>query len=297
MATDERDRHTLQELSHVLRYLALGSGIQIPPYEPAYYPNRFGLQDDDPLQQGVKNSGPRVTCVLGALPQQALACKAFSQQENNPGLASVHFAVTDANPTFTPAAEPTQRLIAFMEWQTGNGGGEALVDITQGSMFTIAGAHSVTAKVQLVSTESTGAATPNTPDNTFKNGAGASTVGRSKTVSACVQWGSTISRPAFMTGLRIAAKNGVPTGRQVVPAQASRMILLNDLAGAVNIEVDFWRTDTAFVGVRPSYAAFFNNIAATPTNAFWVPVVDGTEAISVLVSADANVLPIYELWL
>ncbi len=204
-------------------------------------------------------------------PQQILRC---TRMGTNPlgGMASVHVQVTDDEGIEIGGDAPNTRVVMDLKWQSGRGGGEAQVDITRGSVFTIGAADTITAHARIIPAV----------DTTFYPGP------FHKRVEATVCWGGGINpKAALGTSEGITALAAVATARVAIPSQAEGvMAVTDDPANYGTLLVNFYR---AAAGGR-AFGAFnpYGNVT---------PVVSGAEFVDFTATLNCQIIPIWVLHL
>lgn len=232
---------------------------------------------------GLRNSGNAQILIAQTAPVRVQAVDLLKgvglpQEVENMGCATVHVsAVTDKVRAPYIAGTPNQRIQLAVDWQTGRGGGSALVDASQGSMFTLNGATVVNVKATFVS---------NALD---AEGAPVALVGGDdKRLEASVQWGTATFQPAYFPVGSIGLGMATPSVALPVPRQARKVSVFSDTPGAT-VAIDF-----GGAGGGRFYGAEFTRQNATGASA---PVADGAETFTLTANVACVALAIFELWL
>ncbi len=245
----------------------------------------YNPEAGSPIGIGIRNSGNAQTLIAqtfpGPPPQAVDLLKGVGlpQEVENMGCATVHVAVKDGR-SRAPfiAGTPNQRIQLFVDWQTGRGGGSALVDATQGAMFTMNGATVVNVRATFVA-------------NALDAGTGlpvALVGGNDKTLEASIQWGTATFQPAFFPVGSIALLEATPSIALPVPRQARKVSVFSNTTGST-VAIDF-----GGAGGGRFYGAEFTRQNATGASA---PVVDGAETFTLTSNIACVALAVFELWL
>lgn len=255
--------------SPILRGLANELGIGPTP--------RSQIQDP---RMGGQNSLPPATVLAVTPPQTVKRVKVLEVNAPldcvNRGMATVHISARDASTRIVTGTN--QRLVGTVEWQTGNAGGSAPVDLTQGGVFSVAGAQVVRVYATLESNEldtESGQLVPLIP-------------GQDKLLEGCVQWGSSTFQPAYYSTPLVTIGGG-PSLLLPVPPQARRILAWSNTAGT---------TLTAMMrdasGTVPIYSADFQR---TTAGANGTPIVNGAETLTLTSNVPCKAFAVFELWL
>jgi hypothetical protein len=263
----------------LMRQMAEDAGICTPR-------GRSGNHSLSPLDMqsyGLQNSLPPARLISVAAPQPVKPVKVLNvnapQQHENRSLATVHISVRDAvTPGRTAALATNQRLILIVEWQTGNAGGMAFVDGTNGTMFTMSAAQVVNVKATFLSNRADSVTGEPTP----------LTLGQDKFIEASAQWGSTTFQPAYMSGPILNLTGLVESVKLPIPPQAARAVMFTDAPGTTFTLNMYDASGTILL-----YSTDFNR----QEEGRKIPVVAGAETYSLEASANCNALAVFELWL
>src|SRR5262249_46616897 len=202
----------------------------------------------------------------------------FSARDITPqgysGVASVHISSQDVEVnTDSPNTPRNGMLLVDVAWQSGIGGGEATVDATQGTFFTIGGFSSIVLTARIVSADE---------DLPLTEWA-------SKRVEATVNWGGSISPKNALMSLPSFTVNAMGTsGFKRIPSQASSMIALGTPA-------------TSYPGLLAQFATrdAADSIKYAVLNPFanGAPIIHGVEFVRFISDQTIRVFPAFELWL
>lgn len=244
--------------------------------------NPFGIK---PMPAGAMTgmgySGPQTEVFPDGHPQQVLK---ISLKEVQPagyhGLSSVHVFAADKTPApFDINLPPNQMLLLDVSWQSGLAGGQATIDATRGTFFTVSGSAAITINARLVSSIE---GEPIFPWS-------------SKLVEASVHWGTSISPKSAMvtTPTQLLAFPDFISDYIPIPQQATSMIALTSepvfLPGLV---ANFFTSNLHPAEVALKYKTINPNANGTP-------IVHGVEFVR-FTQRDAEemrVFPTFELWL
>lgn len=241
--------------------------------------HRFIPEDhpDDPYAalQGCQYSGE--TTIAPGQPRRALL-RPRNKTGATFGLASV--SIDERTVAEQLGESPAnQRTLVHLSWKTGNSGGDATVDATRGSMFTISATENVEADVEIANIIDGG---------TFGNVGQASFT---KRVGITCHWGGSVNpKPAYLTSYRIQITAGVPTALFLIPRYARAVIVLSPTPANLPGLLMNFHTDN---GTTPT-----TNYQTLDPNANGTPIVHGSEYIS-LNHPTANMFAVlcWELWL
>lgn len=183
---------------------------------------RFGPQEIDALQIGAVDSGPPTVVRPDGSPVTICGRKALPQGCMPGGLCVVSVSVRPLADAVTPvpAADWQQRLLAVLSWQTGASGGDADVDLTLGSVFSVAGPHAISVVARIVAVDDDFAAPANP--------------GPALECEVSLQWNASgNTKPARMSGPRVLLVGGAgPTVPRPIPPRAESMLVLTDTFAA-----------------------------------------------------------------
>lgn len=237
-------------------------------------------EDDDPnyALQGSQSSG----AVHNLYPQVAmprLGLLKAKRMHATPGLASVMINTYITGHSSTEAGTINAKLIAHVAWQNQLAGGNAIVDVTRGALFTVSGSTSVDIDVQVVPTDS---------NAIFAGGIGIPYYIRS--CEATVNWvGSINPVKAYNTSDTIRLTAGVASALIPIPQFAeSVMVVSDDPAQLPNLTLSFVNGNIGTPATR--YATINPNANGTPIGA-------GAEYVQLTSTANQNVILFFSLWL
>lgn len=191
------------------------------------------------------------------------------------GVASVHLWSKDI--AVTESAEANEQLVAEVSWQSGDGGGEEIiVDLTNGSVFTVNATTALNIRAFYRSSVE-----------------GVPVVGRATSrVEAAVAWYTSISpKAAKATQPGVAIGAAAQSAAIAIPQQAESMIALSPTSSQYpTLIADFFTSSTAGAGSRYQVTNPFVN---------GVPIVQGVKFVRFTNGGAGGmvVFPAFELWL
>jgi len=239
---------------------------------------------DSALGQGVKDSvGPtRVIALEGTLPRvppkTPLGGKLGLGPGHMSGVVTVQISVRDAEPApgGAPGYDAPCRLVIYVSWGTGIGGGNAQIDATKGAVFTLGAVTSLSMYASILSIDDDG---PIHPIIGFRP--------RDKIVEAVLLWNSAISpKESFFVPPRVDLVAGVESVAIPIPDQAiSFLALARDPTILPTLEARFFHSTVVLL---PSYATLNPNANGTP-------IVGGVRYVKLFSPVGGIVTPVFEL--
>lgn len=188
------------------------------------------------------------------------------------GIASVHVGVRDTGDVFM-VGRTNGMLQLTISWGAGRGGGDAVVDATQGTTFTVAATHALTIDAALVS------AIEGLDLNAYV----------AKRVEVSVHWGTSFNpKPAYCSLPAVTLAAGVASSFYRIPKQARAMMLCSDdharlAATTAEFSCDSTATSIIYETIDP--------------NANGTPIGHGVEFVRFTSPQTQLVTPKFELYL
>jgi hypothetical protein len=188
------------------------------------------------------------------------------------GLCSVHVGVRDFEEPLPGPGRRNGMLMLSLSWGAGMGGGDALVDATQGSTFTVGASQAFSIDAFFMS------AIVGDPLRAFID----------KYVELSAHWGTSqnpIKAFSSLPGVGLVA--GVPSAFFRIPSQARSMMAVSDVPAFLAGTVAEFATEPAAGGI----------IYRTPNPLQGTPIGHGVEFVRLVSVNPHTVLMKFELWL
>lgn len=200
---------------------------------------------------------------------KVLLCRAVCK--NNNGLASIQVNLTYGD--LVGAAVPGRIPRLDVRWRTGGAGGQAYVDATAGTVFTVGGAETIEVYIEQ-----------------FRAG-GSATTAWEMYAECIVSWGGSISpKAAYYSLPPVSLIGGGGASDQLeVPSQANSMIVLADNSNAYAGMIAKFSRDQS---VTPT-----THISVTNPFANGCPLVSGARYFTLESTVTCEAIPVFELYL
>lgn len=236
-----------------------------------------------PQDEGQQYSGVTILEAFGDDPRTPITglvgpkhglINARHKHKHDCGMASVGIYIKDTTFITSAIHEQNYRILADISWQYGRGGGEATIDVTRGSTFTVSGADSINAKVYYAINDIT---------LPF-------TASRNKQVDCVVQWGGSVNpQKAMLSSEAIHIADTATSNPISIPKCARSMMLMGVPFASLASIVTRFQQDGG------------GRVQATVNNSFanGCPIGAGFELVSFTNNSGGNivVIPWWELWL
>lgn len=260
------------DLSHIHGFddepgFELDPFTDLAPADPMWGSHGRGDEEAENPLAYANRSGAKDIPTTG---QKVLICKGKVKGQN--GLASVQVSTTYG--TKSGEGTPGGYLRLDVRWRTGAGGGQAYVDATAGTIFTIGGAEDVEVYGELV------------------GDVGGLNANWNRYVECVVSWGGSISPKAAYYSLPPVALTGggaASSQMEIPPHASSLMVVASSAAAYPDLYVNFNRTQSGTPDTHYRIQNPFANGA---------PIVNGVRYFTLESGVvTCNVIPVFELYL